>query len=309
MLKRKLLRSGLFANGLLIILAAVHATGTQQSFDASQQKIADSTIQWVSFDENLLQFNGLSETIAAEAPKIGLRKEAMKFANTYLAKNSELLQKIKEKHPAYFRIMDSVFKKYDLPMELKHLAIIESQLNTKARSRVGAVGPWQFMPTTARLLKLKVSARYDERTHFYKSTVAAAKYLRDLHKLFDDWLLVIAAYNSGPGPVYKAIKKSGSRNFWKLQYFLPEETRGHVKKFISTHYYYEGRGGVTTSTKQEVNMHRKTMLAFAEKHNQLLKEKQAGLLTEEDSTTDNSAKDETIVAKANTIAALKPEEK
>jgi len=306
MLKRKLLRSGLFANGLLIILAAVHATGTQQTSGASKS-INDSTIQWVSFDENLLQFYGLTEITSAEAPKIGLRKEAMKFANTYLAKNSELLQKIKEKHPSYFRIMDSVFKKYDLPMELKHLAIIESQLNTKARSRVGALGPWQFMPTTARFLKLKVTSRYDERTHFYKSTVAAAKYLRDLHKLFDDWLLVIAAYNSGPGPVYKAIKKSGSRNFWKLQNFLPAETRGHVKKFISTHYYYEGRGGVTTSTKQEVNMHRKTMLAFAEKHNKLLKEKQAELLAANDSTADNnSAKEDKIVAKSD-IAGLKPE--
>ena len=308
MLKRKLLRSGLFANGLLIILAAVHATGTQQSPDALQQSNNDSAIQWVSFDEDLLQFDGLTEITSAEAPKIGLRKEAMKFANTYLAKNSDLLEKIKEKYPSYFRIMDTVFKKYDLPMELKHLAIVESQLNTKARSRVGAVGPWQFMPTTARLLKLKVTSRYDERTNFYKSTVAAAKYLRDLHKLFDDWLLVIAAYNSGPGPVYKAIKKSGSRNFWKLQHFLPAETRGHVKKFISTHYYYEGRGGVTTSTKQEVNMHRKTMLAFAEKHNRLLKEKQAELLAVNDSATDNPANDDKIVA-VTTVSGLKPNEK
>ncbi len=307
MLKRKLLRSGLFANGLLIILAAVHATGTQQTSGVSKT-INDSAIQWVSLDEDLLQFTGLSETMAAEAPKIGLRKEAMKFANTYLAKNSDLLEKIKEKHPSYFRIMDTVFKKYDLPMELKHLAIIESQLNTKARSRVGAVGPWQFMPATARLLKLKVTSRYDERTNFYKSTVAAAKYLRDLHKLFDDWLLVIAAYNSGPGPVYKAIKKSGSRNFWKLQHFLPAETRGHVKKFISTHYYYEGRGGVTTSTKQEVNMHRKTMLAFAEKHNRLLKEKQAELLAVNDSAADNSANDDKIVA-VTIVSGLKPNEK
>jgi membrane-bound lytic murein transglycosylase D len=308
MLKRKLLRSGLFANGLLVILAAVHATGTQQPSDALMQSINDSTIQWVSFDEDLLQFNSLPEMMASKAPKIGLRKEAMKFANTYLAKNTEMLKKIKEKNPAYFRIMDSVFKKYDLPMELKHLAIIESQLNTKARSHVGAVGPWQFMPTTARLLKLKVTARYDERTHFYKSTVAAAKYLRDLHKLFDDWLLVIAAYNCGPGPVYKAIKNSGSRNFWKLQEFLPGETRGHVKKFISTHYYYEGRGGVTTSTKQEVNMHRKTMLAFAEKHNRLLKEKQAASLEENETITDPSSKEEKVVAKANAIAGLNPNE-
>lgn len=274
MLKRKLLRSGLFANVLMLILAAVNATGNQQPTNASLQSINEPAIQWVGLDEDLLLFNGLSETTAAEAPKIILRKEAMKFANSYLAKNSEMLYKIKEKNPSFFRIMDSVFSKYDLPMELKHLAIVESQLNTSARSRVGAVGPWQFMPTTARFLSLKVTAKYDERKHFYKSTVAAAKYLRDLHRLFDDWLLVIAAYNSGPGPVYKAIKKSGSRNFWKLQYFLPAETRDHVKKFISTHYYYEGQGGVTTLTKQEVDTHRKTMLAFAEKHNRLIKEKQ-----------------------------------
>ncbi len=309
MLKRKLLRPVLFAIGLLILLVAVHATGTQLLSTAPEQTITDSTVQWISFDEDLLQFNGLTEANAAKAPQIGLRKEAMKFANSYLAKNSELLQQIKEKHPSYFRIMDSVFKKYDLPMELKHLAIIESQLNTKARSRVGAVGPWQFMATTARLLSLKVTARYDERTHFYKSTVAAAKYLRDLHKLFDDWLLVIAAYNCGPGPVYKAIKKSGSRNFWKLQQFLPEETRGHVKKFISTHYYYEGKGSVTTLTKYEADTHRKKMMAFAEKHNQLLKEKQAAALNaENDTTTENAPKEEKNVAKANTLVGLKPQE-
>jgi len=309
MLKTNLLRPVLFAIGLLIILVAVHASGRQLLSNAPEQAITDSAVQWISFDEDLLQFNGLTQATAAEAPQIGLRKEAMKFANSYLAKNSELLQKIKEKHPSYFRIMDSVFKKYDLPMELKHLAIIESQLNTKARSRVGAVGPWQFMATTARLLSLKVTAKYDERTHFYKSTVAAARYLRDLHKLFDDWLLVIAAYNCGPGPVYKAIKKSGSRNFWKLQQFLPEETRGHVKKFISTHYYYEGKGSVTTLTKHEVDTHRKKMLAFAEKHNQLLKEKQAAaLIAENDSDNDNSSKEEKIVAKANTLVGLKPQE-
>ena len=275
MLKRKLLRSGLFANVLMLILAAVNATGTQQPSNASLQSINEPSIQWVGLDEDLLLFNGLSETTAAEAPKIILGKEAMKFANSYLAKNGEMLHKIRENNPSFFRIMDSVFSKYAMPMELKHLAIIESQLNTNARSRVGAVGPWQFMPATARFLSLKVTAKHDERKHFYKSTVAAAKYLRDLHRLFDDWLLVIAAYNSGPGPVYKAIKKSGSRNFWKLQYLLPAETRDHVKKFISTHYYYEGRGGVTTLTKQEVEIQRKTMQAFAEKHNKLLKEKQA----------------------------------
>lgn len=308
MLKRKLIRTGLFANGLLVILVAVHASGLQQSFDATPKSINDSTIQLLSLDEDLLQFNGLPEFMTDEAPRIVLRKEAMAFANSYLAKNAGLLQKIKENHPSYFRIMDSVFKKYDLPMELKHLAIVESELNTRARSRVGALGPWQLMPTTARILKLKVSKRYDERTHFYKSTVAAALYLRDLYRIFDDWLLVIAAYNSGPGPVFKAIKRSGSRNFWKLQYFLPAETRGHVKKYISTHYYYEGKGGVTTLTKYEAEMQRKTMIAFAEKHNRLLREKQAASQIENNEVTDSTTNGDKVVAKVNPVVAVKPEE-
>jgi membrane-bound lytic murein transglycosylase D len=111
------------------------------------------------------------------------------------------------------------------------------------------------MPSTARQLGLKVSDRYDERKRFGKSTVAAAKYLRDLYNEFDDWLLAIAAYNGGPGPVYKAIRLSGSRNFWKLQNFLPMETRAHVKRYIGTHYFFEGEGSLTTLTKAETQKH------------------------------------------------------
>lgn len=299
MLKRKLLRSGLFANGLLVILAAVHATGTQQPFGAPQQAITDSAMQWLTLDEDLLQFTGLTATIA-DVPRIKLNKEAARFTKTYIADNSEMLEKVKLRSPVFFRIMDTVFSRYNLPLGLKHLAIVESQLTTTARSRVGAVGTWQLMATTARLLKLKVTNKYDERTHLYKSTVAAAKYLRDLHGLFDDWLLTIAAYNCGPAPVYAAIKKSGSRNFWKLQYFLPKETRGHVKKFISTHYYFEGQGSITTVTKQEAHMYRQTMLAFAEKHNRLLKEKQ--LADAAVANTDTTCVEDKIVAKANLIA-------
>ena len=87
--------------------------------------------------------------------------------------------------------------------------------------------------------------------HTAKSTKAAALYLRDLYGEFGDWLLVVAAYNSGPAPVYAAIRKSGSRNFWKLQRHLPQETRDHVKKYIATHYYFEGKGSVTTLTRAE----------------------------------------------------------
>ncbi len=107
------------------------------------------------------------------------------------------------------------------------------------------------MPTTARLLGLKVNYKVDERKNYSKSTRAAAIYLRDLYTELGDWLLVIAAYNGGTGNIYRAMKKSHSRDFWNLQYYLPAESRTHVKKFIGTQYTFEGQGSVTTLTKDE----------------------------------------------------------
>lgn len=186
------------------------------------------------------------------ANNIRLNKQAALFVNDYIRRNDESLSKIKDRSVKHFDMMDSVFIRYGLPVELKYLAVVESELKSSATSRVGAKGPWQFMPETAKCLGLKITRRYDERTSYVKSTRAAALYLRDLHSQFGDWLLVLAAYNGGPGPVLKAIKRSGSRNFWKLQNFLPAESRGHVKKFIATHYYFEGQGGETTVTKAEL---------------------------------------------------------
>jgi membrane-bound lytic murein transglycosylase D len=147
--------------------------------------------------------------------------------------------------------MDAILTLHGLPKELKYLAVIESHLKSNVMSWAGAVGPWQFMPGTARNFGLMVNRYYDERTDYFKSTHAAARYLTDLFSLYGDWLLVIAAYNGGPGNVDYAIKKSGSRDFWVLQSFLPAESRNHVKKFIATHYIMENKGGITTSTKEE----------------------------------------------------------
>jgi len=193
--------------------------------------------------------------------KVQLNKNAVKFVRNYIQKNNEELIKIKERSGSAFRTMDIVFQKFGLPVELKYLAVIESELKATAVSRVGAAGPWQLMPATARILGLKITSRYDERKQFGKSTKAAALYLRDLYGEFGDWLLVMAAYNCGPGPVYKAIHKSGSHNFWNLQAFLPGESREHVKKFIATHYYFEGQGSVTTLTKAENIKYNKMLLA------------------------------------------------
>jgi membrane-bound lytic murein transglycosylase D len=184
---------------------------------------------------------------------IRLNPRAIQFVQDYMERNGEDLRKMKSWARPYFNMIDGVLKKYGLPSELKYLAVIESELKSTATSWAGAVGPWQLMPETARVLGLKVNRTRDERRDYQKSTYAAAKYLRDLYREFGDWLLVIAAYNGGPANVYNAIKKSqGSRNFWKIQYYLPAETRMHVKKFIGTHYIFEGQGSVTTLTKAEV---------------------------------------------------------
>lgn len=172
---------------------------------------------------------------------------AESYMQDYLNSHSKSLIQMKSWGQPYFNLIDNILAQYGLPKELKYLAVIESNLSTRATSWVGAGGPWQFMPYTARDYGLVVNGVLDERRDYYKSTHAAARYLLTLYSQMKDWLLVIAAYNGGTGRVYSAIKKSGSRNFWSLQYNLPTESRNHVKKFIATHYIMEGTGGVTTA--------------------------------------------------------------
>lgn len=190
---------------------------------------------------------------------------AEKYMQDYLRKNSRDLVAMKSWCMPYFNLIDNIFTQYGLPKELKYLAVIESNLKPSCTSWVGAAGPWQFMPVTAREYGLVLNNSIDERRDYFKSTHAAARYLLQLYKMTKDWLLVIAAYNGGPGRVFSAIKKSGSRNFWDLQYNLPEESRNHVKKFIATHYvmengssmanfggYTSGSGAVTMPTNVSV---------------------------------------------------------
>jgi membrane-bound lytic murein transglycosylase D len=162
------------------------------------------------------------------------------YMQDYLQAHVSYLQKMKSSSQMYFNLIDNILSQYGLPRELKYLAVIESDLKSQALSWMGARGPWQFMTYTARNYGLLVNQNIDERTDYYKSTNAAARYLLSLYKDLKDWLLVIAAYNGGAGRVYSAIRKSGSRNFWSLQYYLPTESRNHVKKFIATHYIMEG---------------------------------------------------------------------
>ncbi|CAN5303337.1 hypothetical protein BH11BAC5_BH11BAC5_03680 [soil metagenome] len=171
---------------------------------------------------------------------------AESFVQDYMKSHSNYLQNMKGWGQPYFNLIENILQQYGLPKELKYIAVIESNLSTGATSVVGAGGPWQFMPYTAKDYGLVVNGAVDERRDYYKSTHAAARYLLYLYSQLHDWLLVMAAYNGGPGRVYSAIRKSGSNDFWRLQYYLPEESRTYVKRFIATHYIMEGSGGVTT---------------------------------------------------------------
>ena len=173
---------------------------------------------------------------------------AESYMQDYLNAHTKSLLQMKSWGQPYFNLIDNILSQYGLPRELKYVAVIESNLRTGATSWVGAAGPWQFMPETARQYGLIVNGYIDERRDYVKSTHAAARYLLNSYKVYHDWLLVLASYNGGLGNVNKAIKRSGSKNFWSLQYYLPGESRNYVKKFIATHYIMEGGGGVTTAS-------------------------------------------------------------
>jgi membrane-bound lytic murein transglycosylase D len=220
----------------------------QQIPTETKTTLNDSTVKKTDPKDG---FKDLFNENAAASTIHTLNPKAISFVQDYMENEGERLEKMKGWGKPFFDKINDVFTAQNIPVELKYLAVIESDLKSSATSRVGAAGPWQFMAQTARELGLKVNRSVDERRDFVKSTRAAAKYLNDLFDVYGDWLLVIAAYNGGPGNVNSAIRKSGSRNFWDLQNYLPAESRNHVKKFIATHFIMEGSGGVTTSTKKE----------------------------------------------------------
>lgn len=146
----------------------------------------------------------------------------------------------------YFPLFEEALDAECMPLELKYVPVIESALNPRALSRAGACGLWQFMYSTGKMYKLEITSFVDERRDPVLSTKAAVRYLNDLYGIYEDWILVIAAYNCGPGNVNKAIRRSGGKkNYWDIYYNLPSETRGYVPAFIAANYvfhYYKEHG-------------------------------------------------------------------
>ncbi|MCQ2960619.1 MAG: LysM peptidoglycan-binding domain-containing protein [Bacteroidales bacterium] len=162
------------------------------------------------------------------------------YINVYANKRRNSVSTMLGVSECYFPIFEDIFEQYGVPQELKYLSIIESALNPKAKSPAGARGIWQFMPSTGKVYGLKINSYLDERCDPIKSTHAAAQYLNNLHSIFDDWILAIAAYNCGPGNIKKAIARSGGKkDFWDIYPYLPKETRSYVPAFIAAYYVFE----------------------------------------------------------------------
>lgn len=163
--------------------------------------------------------------------------QVRRFIELYVVKRRYLVQRMLGLSNYYFPLFERVLEAHDMPLELKYMAIIESALNPNALSRVGASGLWQFMYYTGKRYGLNVTSYVDERRDPVKATEAAAVFLRDLYNMYGDWHLAIAAYNCGPGNVNRAIARSGGhKDFWKIYYNLPKETRGYVPAFIAAAY-------------------------------------------------------------------------
>jgi len=244
-------------------------TGTKDTIifdlqDHKTAKIADSL--WLSELYNTDRFKEVSEEIAnqtyepieyKELPTDTLIKRLEELnARTpfnveynpslesvikhYLKNRRKSLTKIMALSEYYFPMFEQELDKHNLPLEIKYLAIVESALNPTAQSRVGAKGLWQFMFATGKHFGLEVSSYVDERSDPERSTEAASKYLKRLYTSFNDWDLALAAYNSGPGNVSKAIRRSGGEtNYWKIRDNLPRETAGYVPAFLATMYIFE----------------------------------------------------------------------
>lgn len=166
-----------------------------------------------------------------------LNERIFSFINYFVVRNRDYTRMVMEREATYFPLFEKVLAENHMPTDIKYLAIIESGLNPRAKSRVGAMGLWQFMPATGRMYNLQANFDIDDRMDPELSTDAAAKYLKSLYSMFGNWELALAAYNCGPGNVRKAIRRSGGKKtFWGVYDYLPRETRSYVPQFQAMMY-------------------------------------------------------------------------
>lgn len=213
----------------------IHFTNEILKDELPENKVLDANYIPV-FSDSI--YKERMEKINAQSPiQLDFNPIIRRYIDAYAIRHREKTAKIIERAELYFPLFEEYLDKYELPLELKYLSVIESALDPKAKSRSGAVGLWQFMFNASKMFDLRITSYVDERMDPEKSTEAACKYLQYLYRIFGDWQLSLAAYNSGPGIVQEAIQRSGGKtNFWEISPFLPEQTRNYVPAFIAVNY-------------------------------------------------------------------------
>tara|TARA_B100000767_G_C19757969_1_gene533871 strand:+ start:260 stop:1600 length:1341 start_codon:yes stop_codon:yes gene_type:complete len=239
-------------NRILIIFLVIpfFAISNQNNILIFDKLFSDSTSNFSETNEKRIENIGLTrqENIIAWRLKqldkntpmdLTYNDKVQVFIDVYLGRNRDLISRMKGLAPYYFPMFERQLDQYSLPLEFKYLAIVESALNPKARSRSGASGLWQFMYLTGKQYGLEVSSYMDERQDPLKATKSACEYFVSLYDTFGDWNLVLAAYNGGPGYLQRTIATVGSSNFWELYPHLRKETRNYVPTFIAVNYAME----------------------------------------------------------------------
>ncbi len=211
------------------VLSLIHLLSGPVS---AQENYLEDHIPDVTYDEMADRMKCIESSIP-----LVFNNKVQSFIDYFTVRNRGYTRQVISNTELFFPIFEEQLEKHGLPDELKYLAIIESGLNPNAVSRAGAGGLWQFMPATGRSLGLSQSWYIDERMDPWKSTEAACKYLKSLYGMFGDWELALAAYNTGPGNVRKAIRRSGYKDtFWEIYRYLPRETRGYVPQYVAMIY-------------------------------------------------------------------------
>lgn len=211
-------------------------------FDVMYSEVANLNVDSISsYDLDTDTLKTRLEALNQKTPfNIAYNPSLENVIKSFLTRKRGLMERMLTASQFYFPMFEQELDNHNIPLEIKYLAIVESALNPRARSRVGATGLWQFMYATGKMYKLDVSSYVDERRDPIASTKAACKYLSKLHEIFGDWDLALAAYNSGPGNVNKAIRRSGGyKNYWNIRRNLPRETAGYVPAFLATMYLFE----------------------------------------------------------------------
>ncbi|WP_299223559.1 LysM peptidoglycan-binding domain-containing protein [uncultured Psychroserpens sp.] len=211
-------------------------------FDSIYKSVAELKYEPVDYPElSTDTLKARLKALDAKTPfNIAYNPSLESVIKSYLKHRRQSMERLMSLSDYYFPLFEESLDNYDIPLEVKYLAIVESALKPRAKSRVGATGLWQFMFGTGKEYGLNVSSYVDERSDPIKSTVAASKYLARLYKIFGDWDLALAAYNSGPGNVSKAIRRSGGyENYWNIRPHLPRETAGYLPAFLATMYIFE----------------------------------------------------------------------